>query len=128
MIKINKKIKNILILFILIIILILPYFVFANPAIDGLTGIRVDSGYQEADDTSMSEILGMAVNGFLSILGIIFIILMLYGGHAYMTAGGDESKVTKSSDIIRRAIIGLIIVVGSYAIWAFVIKYLTNTN
>jgi lysylphosphatidylglycerol synthetase-like protein (DUF2156 family) len=124
MIKINKKIKNILILFILIIILILPYFVFANPAINGLTEIQIDSGYDVADQTSMSKILGMAVNGFLSILAIIFIILMLYGGYIYMTAGGDESKVTKSSDIIKRAIIGLIIVIGSYAIWAFVFKYL----
>jgi len=124
MIKINKKIKNILILFILIIILILPYFVFANPAVSGLTKIQPDSGYEVADQFSMSKILGMAVNGFLSILGIIFIILMLYGGHTYMTAGGDESKVTRSSDIIKRAIIGLIIVVGSYAIWTFVFDYL----
>jgi len=124
MTKINKKIKNILILFILIIILILPYFVFANQAVEGLKGIQDGSGYEVATETSMSEILGMAVKGFLSILAIIFIILMLYGGYAYMTAGGDESKVKKSSDIIRRAIIGLIIVISSYAIWAFMLEYL----
>ncbi len=126
MIKINRKIKNILILFILIIILILPYFVFANPAIDGLVTIRPGTGYEEANSATMSQILGTAVNGFLSILGVVFIILMLYGGYTYMNAGGDESKVKKSSDIIRRAIIGLIILVSSYAIWVFISKYLIN--
>ena len=68
----------------------------------------------------MAKIIGMAVRIFLSLLGIIFIIMMLYGGYNYMTATGDESKVEKSRKTIMRAIIGLIITVSSYAIWNFI--------
>ena len=37
-----------------------------------------------------------------------------------MTAGGNEDKVKEARTMITRAIIGLIIIVGSWAIWNFV--------
>jgi hypothetical protein len=43
-----------------------------------------------------------------------------------MTAGGDEQKVTKAKDSIRRAIIGLIIIVAAYGITYFVFMALDN--
>ncbi|MBI4812328.1 hypothetical protein HY798_02695 [Candidatus Falkowbacteria bacterium] len=55
-------------------------------------------------------------------LGVIFIILMLYAGYNWMTASGEEEKVTKAKDTIWRAIIGLIITIGSYAIWDFILN------
>jgi len=58
------------------------------------------------------------------LLGIIFIILMIYAGYNWMTAQGEEEKVTKAKTTIQRAIIGLIIVVSAYAITAFVFKSL----
>ena len=118
----KKHLKQILILFFLIVILILPYFVFAssNPALDGLTDVGSDAGYAEAVPATLSTMTGKIVKAFLSLLGGIFIVLMLYGGYTWMTAAGDEAKVTKAGNIIRRAIIGLIITVGSYAIWHFI--------
>ena len=41
-----------------------------------------------------------------------------------MTARGEEEKVEKAKDTITRAIIGLIIVVGAYAIWSFIFSNL----
>lgn len=76
-----------------------------------------------AEDT-FPETLGIIVNAFLSLLGIIFIILMLYGGYNWMIARGEEEKVTTAKRTIQSAIIGLIIVVGSYAIWSFIFTYL----
>lgn len=69
---------------------------------------------------TISEIAGTAVSAFLSLLGVIFIILMIFAGYNWMTAGGDEEKITKAKSTIKRAIIGLLIVVGSYAIWWFI--------
>jgi len=57
-------------------------------------------------------------------LGIIFIILILYGGYTWMTAAGDEQKLGKAKDTITRAIIGLILVAGSFAVWQFVSRAL----
>ena len=41
-----------------------------------------------------------------------------------MTAGGDEAKVTKAKETLRRAIIGLMIIIAAYAITVFVFKAL----
>ena len=116
----NKTIKQILILICLIVILILPYFVFAANPLDMLKDTGTDAGYAEATDQSMAQIAGTVVSAFLGLLGIIFIILMLYGGYQWMTARGNEEQVNKAKDIIRTTIIGLIIIIGSYAIWNFI--------
>lgn len=64
------------------------------------------------------------IKAFLGLLGIIFIFLMVYAGYHWMTAAGDEQKVTKAKDTLRTAIIGLIIIVAAYSITYFVIKAL----
>ncbi len=59
---------------------------------------------------------------FLSVLGVIFLIMILIGGFNWMTAAGDSGKVEKAIGTIQRGVIGLIILVSAYAITAFVFK------
>ena len=123
----KNKIKHLFILLCLIVILILPYLVFAETTpLQGLTNVQeAGSGYAKIDDAADGNNLaanaGKIVQAFLSLLGIIFLVLMLYGGYNWMTAAGDQSKVDKAKDTIRRAIIGLIITVGAYAITQFIL-------
>ena len=67
------------------------------------------------------EIILSAIGIALSLLGVIFLCLILYAGWNYMTAGGDESKVETAKHTITRATIGLLIVLVSYSLVAFVI-------
>lgn len=60
------------------------------------------------------------IKAFLGFMGLIFISLVIYGGFIWMTARGDESKVTHSKQIIQRATIGLLITVLAYSITYFV--------
>ena len=125
---INKKIKYILI-FCLLAAIIFPAMVLAdNAALDklGEVGSGEAGPYVEADATTISEIIGTAVSAFLALLGVIFLALMLYAGYHWMTARGEEEKVEKAKDTITRAIIGLIIVVGAYAIWKFIFDQLIS--
>ncbi|MFW5888704.1 MAG: Mbov_0395 family pilin-like conjugal transfer protein [Patescibacteria group bacterium] len=126
--------KQVLIVFGMVAVLTLPSFLFVNivrgqqgeipSASDRVETVAPESGYADADETTMAELLGYAVNAFLGLLGIIFIILVLIGGAKYMTASGNEEKAKAGLTMIRHAIIGLIIVVGSYAIWYFVLANL----
>ena len=106
----------------LIFVLILPVLAFAsNPALERLNRVGAMSGFEEvSEENGLPAIMGMLVSAFLSILGIIFIILFIYSGYMWMTAAGDEGKVTKAKDTMRRAVIGLLITVGSYALWYFI--------
>ena len=73
-----------------------------------------------AEPKSLAEIIGAIIGIFLSFLGVIFLILILYGGFIWMTSGGNEIKVIRAKKILTNAIIGLIIVLSAYSITYFV--------
>jgi len=87
---------------------------------------KYDTG--QKDVTSLAAIIGAVIGYFFSLLGIIFLGLMIYAAFLWMTAHGNEDNVTKAKSIIRNAIIGLIILVGSYAIVYFVLAALGSGN
>jgi len=95
-----------------------------SPLLDRLQAVGTGAGYNDATEATALDIVGMVISGLLGFLGIIFIILMLLAGYRWMIANGDEEKITKSKDTIRQAIIGLLIVVGAFAIWRFIANYL----
>ena len=80
------------------------------------------AGYTTA--ASPETIVALVIQTFLSFIGVIFLILMVYAGFLWMTAHGNEEQVTKAKSLITAAIIGLIIVVSAYAISYFVVKTL----
>jgi len=129
-IMIKKTLKTFFTLLFLVAVLEMPYFVFAqNAPLNGLTGAVEDSGYSaEVVDADLPAYIGGIVSIFMGLLGVVFIILIIYGGFNWMRAAGDESKVKLATDTIRRAVIGLLIVAGSYAISEFIIvKVLTQS-
>ncbi|HOZ55637.1 MAG: hypothetical protein BWY51_00696 [Parcubacteria group bacterium ADurb.Bin316] len=118
----RKKIKNSFYLLFLVAILILPYFVFAqSAALNKLEKVQSSSGYKTATEYTAAEMAGDIVKVLFSLLGIIFTVLILYGGYNWMVAAGDNSKVDKAKSTIQRAIIGLIITAGAYAIGQLVV-------
>jgi cytochrome bd-type quinol oxidase subunit 2 len=138
----KKTLKQILILMFLLAVLILPYFVFAADVtaskqptnmtapmkrLQNLTGPD-KSWYQQTDKYEISRFVGTMISSFLELLGIIFIVLIIFAGYSWMTAAGDEQKLTRAQNTIRRAIIGLLIVIGSYASWKFIFDYLINNK
>lgn len=77
-----------------------------------------------ASTTGLSSDLGTSIgtiiSAALSLVGTIFLILTVYAGILWMTASGNEDKVSKSKDILMAAIIGLAITMAAYAITSFV--------
>jgi hypothetical protein len=70
----------------------------------------------------LSTTAGTIVTAFLSVLGIIFLVMVLIGGFNWMTAAGSDDKVSKAKATLIRGVIGLIIVVAAYVITAFVFR------
>lgn len=75
-------------------------------------------------DTSWEDIVSQIIQLALTLLGVIFLILMIYGGYLWMTARGNEEQTTKAKNAIVAAIIGIVIVLSAYAISYFVVKKL----
>ncbi len=77
---------------------------------------------------TISTVIALLVKAFLSLLGIIFLILILLAGYKWMSAQGEEQKVRDAQDSIKRALIGLAIIFAAYAITYFVFKNLDTVN
>lgn len=52
--------------------------------------------------------------------GMAFIIFLVWGGLEYLMSGGDKSKVADAQSKITSSVIGIAILVGSYAVTLFI--------
>lgn len=93
---------------------------FNGGATTNLGNFAENANYLESKDPEYY--IGLFLNGFFSLLGIIFIGLILYSGFVWMTAKGNDAKVTKAKDNLTDSIIGLIIIIGAYALTSFVLQ------
>jgi hypothetical protein len=50
----------------------------------------------------------------------------MYAGFLWMTSGGDEEKITRAKKILINGIIGLIIILSSWALTTFILKRFSN--
>ena len=83
---------------------------------DNLEQVAGPGGAGYRTDAEPETLVGEIIAVVLSFLGVVFLILMIYGGFLWMTAGGSEQQVEKAKKLITAAIIGLIVVVSAYAI------------
>ncbi len=56
------------------------------------------------------------IDFFLGFLGLIATLAIIVGGYYYIISGGDDGNAEKGKKIILYAIIGIIIIILSYAI------------
>lgn len=114
------------------LIIILPWPTLADaPAANTPTNTSTnapDYGLNEAiqgtglANTPIAARVSVFINAIIGFVGVIFLILMIYGGLTWMTAGGNQEKVGKATKIIVNSTIGIVIVMLSYAISYYIIK------
>ncbi len=100
-----------------------------SPIIFNGGAFALDTGLQKTAgaaglpaNNSIVIIIGQIIHIILGFLGVIFIILLIYGGFIRMTAAGNPETIKKSMGIITSAVIGIIIIIASYSITAFVLS------
>ena len=94
-----------------------------------VVAFSVREGAEAAKGDDMpSELVGpngvftQITNTILYIVGIISVIMLIWGGLRYILSGGDSKKVTDAKNTILYAIIGLIISILAFAIVNFVLN------
>lgn len=65
---------------------------------------------------SIRELIVTMINWALGFLGLIAVIAVIVGGYYYLLSGGDEGQAGKGRKIIIYAIIGIVIILLSFAI------------
>lgn len=78
--------------------------------------------------SGLSALAKQVVNVFSIIVGVVAVIMIIYGGFKYITSGGDSGNVSGAKNTLIYAIVGLIIVALAQFIVRFVLTTATNTT
>ncbi len=118
----NKKVKLLVFIFSLIAVAVVANFAFAQDF-----GLAPISNVISLSSSDPRIIIGRLVQFFLSFLGIIALILIMYAGFIWMTSNGDEDKINSAKQTLKNAIIGLAIVLSAWAITTFLLTRLASS-
>ena len=109
-----------------IITLSLSLLTFAHPTKAALVSATLANKCGTGNCT-LTDMVGVIANGMdwiFSIVGAAALLMFVYGGFTFLISAGNEEQVKKGKAILQGAIIGLIIVLGSYMIINFLLTSL----
>ncbi|MFA5644494.1 MAG: hypothetical protein WC928_03145 [Patescibacteria group bacterium] len=126
------KIYTLVLMFPLLFISLSPLLVGAS-FFEEKTGLKVTAdktGHLEqkifSGDDSLEIGIATVINVILSFVGVVFMVLIIYGGILWMTAGGNDQQIEKAKKIFLESIIGLVVVLLAYAISIFIFSVFIN--
>jgi hypothetical protein len=91
----------------------------------------LDSGFTSVGvqtDTDLKSIIASIINIVFGFLGILAVILIIYAGYLWLTAGGNSEQVEQAKKILQGAVIGLAIILSAWGIAAFIIRQLSDAT
>ena len=99
---------------------------------DACDGVKDSAVCASKDEGSTREAAAgevqTVVNFILFLLGIVAVIMIIYGGFRYVASGGDPTGTQNAKNTILYAVIGLIVAMLSYAIVNFFIFGLQGSS
>jgi len=103
---------------ILCAVFLLPNFVLAQ---------NLDIGMEYGNQLGLGDedpriIIVKIIRILLGFLGLIAVLFIMYAGWLWMTSEGDEQKVRKAKDALKSAVVGLVVMLASFAIVSFVLQ------
>jgi hypothetical protein len=102
-------------------------------AVTGGLRAGIDCG-QANEDEQPSTLFGNGgivttiINVLLFIIGILCVIMIIFGGIRYTTSTGDKNRVDSAKNTIIYAVVGLIVAIVAYALVNWVFGAVTATS
>lgn len=99
-----------------------------NPNYDSVcNGINATGGDCTSGGDEINNLVAAVINVFSWVVGVVAVIMVIYGGFEFVTSGGDSAKSAKGRNTIFYALIGLVIVALAQVIVKFVLNRATKT-
>jgi hypothetical protein len=105
-----------------LIVIPLLFCLAASPALAISTGLEDTAQTAGLQSESLAVTVGRVLNIVYSFLGVILLVILIYAGILWMTAGGDENQVKKAKGWIINGIIGLFIILVAYAVTDYIVS------
>ena len=88
-------------------------------AVSGTNGCAATPG-----EPTVDKLINTIINILSVLVGVIAVIMIIWGGFRYVTSGGDSSKTGTAKNTIVYALIGLVIVAFAQTLVKFVLQKL----
>jgi len=83
--------------------------------------VKIDADTINIPTVTPEQVLQNGLNIFYFVAGAVAVIAIILAGFYFVTAGGDQTKITKAKNTILYAVIGLVIIICAFAITQFII-------
>lgn len=74
----------------------------------------------DPNEVDLNNTLQLIINTVLLLIGLVAVVMIIFGGFRYTTSSGDSKKVTDAKNTILYGVIGLVIALLAFAIVNFV--------
>lgn len=74
--------------------------------------------------TDLINLINAMIQYGIELIGIAFVLIILYTGVMYLTSGGDTSKVTKAREMVKKVVWGLVFTLCGFVIVSFILTNL----
>ncbi|MBW3568755.1 pilin [Candidatus Parcubacteria bacterium] len=81
---------------------------------------------QACSDRALNNLIRQVVNVFSIIVGVVAVIMIIYGGFRYVASGGESGNISTAKNTLIYALVGLIIVALAQVIVKFVLNRVTS--
>ena len=98
-----------------------------SPIKKGINDAKATTGMKAEGEADVNNVVQTIITILIWLVGVLAVIMIIYGGIIYTTSGGDPGKVKKGKDTIIYGIVGLIIAILAFVIVNFVINVVTPT-
>lgn len=93
---------------------------------DACSGASADSQIcKNKNNTNTQPMVKKIVNFMLYLVGILAVIMIIFGGIKFVSSAGDANKVNSAKNIILYSVIGLMVAIFSYAIVNWLVQIAT---
>lgn len=79
-------------------------------------------------ESSIKELVKTMLNFALSFLGFVATVMVIYGGILYVTSAGNDENVGKAKKILLYAVVGIVIILLSFALVNTILGAATDTS
>jgi hypothetical protein len=77
-------------------------------------------------DITIAQFIGRGIRAVIGIVGALALLMFIYGGIVWMTAGGSQERITSAKNILKNSFIGLLLIFFSYTIISVFFSVLTG--
>ena len=79
-------------------------------------------------ESSLATVIGRVIGAVLGLVGVLLLVMMIYGGILYMSSGGNEDQISTAKKVLSYAVLGIIIVSLAFLLTYYIVNVLFSSN